>query len=436
MDSPVQMSTAIRNALIVTQDRSRRVLRGDILIEEDRIQAIGDVREDADIEIDAKGDIVIPGLVNAHTHVSMSIMKGIADDLPFSDFLDRVFAIDGKRTSEDIAAGTRLGLMEMIAGGTTTFVDLYYSQEIIAHEVESAGIRGVLCWAVLDEQFTTQEGVPIDNCRRFYHDFAESELVYPGVGPQGVYVCSDETLLKASDFALEKNIPLTFHLSETRGEVYDYKEKVGKRPVEHLHDIGFLSENCLAAHSAWLTLREVRLLAENGVSVATCPVSNMKLATGGVAPIPEMLDAGVNVSLGTDGSTTNNSLDMFGEMKMLALLQKSNRWDATVLPAQKVLDAATIDGARAIGLGDQTGSIELGKKADLVILDGKAPNLNPIRMDKLASTLVYSASCLNVKTVLCNGRTIYLDREFMTLDEGKVLSDANDACDDLLGRTT
>lgn len=433
MDSPVLMTTAIRDALIVTQDQSRRILKGDILIDGDRIQAIGDVPEGADTEINAKGDIVIPGLVNAHTHVSMSIMKGIADDMHFTDFLDRVFTIDGKRTPDDIAAGTKLGLMEMIAGGTTTFVELYYSQEIIARQVESAGIRGVLCWAVLDEQFTTQNGVPIENCKRFYRDFAESELVYPGVGPQGVYVCSDETLLQASDFAIEKGIPLTFHLSETRGEVYDYKKKVGKRPVEHLHDIGFLNNNGLAAHSAWLTIREVRLLADSGVSVATCPVSNMKLATGGVAPIPEMLDVGVNVSLGTDGSTTNNSLDMFGEMKMLALLQKSNRWNATILPAQQVLDAATIDGASAIGLTEQIGSIELGKKADIVILDGKAPNLNPIRKESLVSTLVYSASCHNVKTVLCNGRAIYLEREFLTLDGDKVLSEANNACEDLLG---
>jgi 5-methylthioadenosine/S-adenosylhomocysteine deaminase len=434
MDAPVQMSIAIRDALIITQDASRTVIRGDILVEGNLITAIGDFRDSADTEIDASGDLIIPGLVNAHTHVSMSIMKGVADDLPFSRFLDRVFAIDGKRTPGDIRAGTRLGLMEMVAGGTTTFVELYYSQAIIAREVESMGVRGVLCWAVLDEQFTTQEGMPIENCRRFCREFKGRELIHPGVGPQGVYVCSDETLIQASELALEEDVPLTFHLSETRGEVYDYKEKVGKRPVEHLDEIGFLNGHCIAAHSSWLTIREVRLLAKNGVSVATCPASNMKLATGGVAPVPEMLGAGVNVSLGTDGSTTNNSLDMFGEMKMLALLQKSNRWDATVLPAQQVFDTATINGARAIGLQDQIGSIELGKRADIVILDGKAPNLNPFRDENVVSNIVYSASGLNVKTVLCNGKPIYLERDFLTIDSEKTLAEARESSEALLGK--
>ncbi len=426
------MSLVIRNAFIVTQDSERSLMRGDILVEGDRIAAVGDVRGGADIEIDAEGDVVLPGLINAHTHVSMSVMKGMADDLAFPDFLDRVFAIDGRRRPEDIAAGTKLGLMEMIAGGTTTFVDLYYSLDIIAREVERAGTRGVLCWAVLDEEFTTQEGVPIENCRRFYDDFKGSDLVYPGVGPQGVYVCSDETLMRASELAMEERIPLTFHLSETRGEVYQYSEKVGRRPVEHLHDIGFLNQRCIAAHSAWLTLREVRLMAENGASVATCPVSNMKLATGGVAPVPEMQAAGVNVSLGTDGSSTNNSLDMFGEMKFLALLQKSNRWDATVLRAQEVLDTATVNGARALGMGSELGSIEVGKKADIIVLDGGAPNLNPLTMENMVSNLVYSASCLNVKTTICNGHLLYLDGEFQTMDLERVLKDAREASEYLL----
>jgi len=427
------MSIAIRDALLVTQDPDRTLLRGDVLIEGDRIAAVGKVREGADLEIDASGDVVIPGMINAHTHVSMTVMKGVADDLSFPDFLNRVFEIDAGRTQDDIAAGTRLGLMEMMAGGTTTFVELYYSLDVVARELESAGLRGVLCWAVLDQELTTQKGVPVENCRRFHQKFKDSDLVYPGVGPQGVYVCSDETLIKASELSLEKEIPMTFHLSETRGEVYDYKEKVGMRPVEHLHGIGFLNNNCVAAHSAWLTLREVRLLAENGVSVATCPVSNMKLATGGVAPIPEMQEAGVNVAIGTDGSSTNNSLDMFAEMKFLALLQKSNRWDATVLKAQEVLDSATINGAKALGLGSEIGSIEVGKKADLVILDGKAPNLNPFNMENVVSNLIYSASCLNVKTTICDGQPVYMDRQFRTLDRDEVLDDARRHFDQLIG---
>jgi 5-methylthioadenosine/S-adenosylhomocysteine deaminase len=428
------MTIAIRNAIIVTQDEGRNLVRGDILVEGDSIVAVGEVRDGADTELDAGGDIVIPGLINTHTHVSMTVMKGVADDMSFPRFLDRVFEIDARRTPEDITSGTRLGLLEMMAGGTTTFVELYYDLDLVAKEVERAGLRGVLCWAVLDDEHTTQDGSPIDNCRRFAGQFRESDLIQPGVGPQGVYVCSDETLIRAADLAEGQDLPMTFHLSETRGEVYDYREKVGMRPVEHLHGINFLSKRCIAAHSAWLTLREVRLMAEDGVSVATCPISNMKLATGGVAPVPEMIEAGVNVSLGTDGSSTNNSLDMFGEMKFLGLLQKSNRWDATVLKAQEVLDTATINAARALGKGSMLGSIEVGKRADLVILDGRAPNLNPLTMDNLVSNLVYSGSCGNVRTTICNGRPVYMDRRCLTMDAGDVIQDAISSAEMLIGR--
>lgn len=426
------MSIAIRNGLIITQNAEREVMRGDILIEGDRIARIGTVKETVDVEIDAGGGIVMPGLINTHTHVSMAIMKGMVDDLPFEDFLGRVFAIDSRRTEYDIAAGTRLGLLEMIRTGTTTFVDLYYSLYTVAREVEKAGVRGVLCWAVLDEEFTTQKGNPMKNCMEFYEAFKNHRLVTPGVGPQGIYVCSDDTLTQAREFAFEKGLPLTLHLSETRKEVYDFRRKKGKRPVEHLYETGFLGKNCLAAHAAWLTINEVRLLARSGTSISTCPVSNMKLATGGIPPIPEMLREGVNVSVGTDGSSTNNCLDMFREMKFLSLLHKSSRWDPTVLPAQQVLDMVTIAAASAIGMEKELGSIEVGKKADLIILDRKEPNMAPIGEQNAISNIVYSATGANVTTTICDGKILMRDRKFLTMDPVEVIEEAQRAAEALV----
>jgi 5-methylthioadenosine/S-adenosylhomocysteine deaminase len=426
------MSIVIRNGIIITQNGRRQVMRGDVLVEGGRIAEVGTVRGSADEEIDARGGAIMPGLINTHTHVSMAVMKGLVDDLPFDDFLRKVFALDGRRKESDIAAGSRLGLLEMVRTGTTTFVELYYSLDIIAREVERAGIRGVLCWAILDEEHTTQKGNPIENCRRFISEFENHPLITPGVGPQGVYVCSDRILIEAKELASGRGVPLTLHLSETRREVYDYRRKVGRRPVEHLEEIGFLGPNCVAAHAAWLTINEVHALARTGASVSTCPVSNMKLATGGLPPIPEMLEAGVNVTVGTDGSSTNNCLDMFQEMKFLSLLHKFSRWDPTVLPAQSVLDMATINAAKAIGMGDLLGSIEVGKRADLIVLDGREASTAPLREDNAVSNIVYSATGANVSSTICDGKLLMRDRRLLTVEAEKIIGEAHEAASRLL----
>jgi len=420
-------SVLIRNGTIITQDQARRVFVGDILVQDGIIAEVGKVRGGADEEIDAKGAPVMPGLINTHCHVAMSVMKGMADDLPFGDFLNRVFAIDSDRKDEDLLAGSRLGCLEMLTGGTTTFVDLYYSQDVIAQAVRESGMRGVLCWAVLDQQFTTQNGVPLDNCRSFHSRFAGDKNIVPGIGLQGVYVCSEETFMGSREFSDRTGALMTFHLSETRGEVYEHKKKTGKRPGDWLSSIGFLNERCLAAHSAWLTINEVRALAKAGASISSCPVSNMKLATGGVAPIPEMQREGVNVTIGTDGSTTNNSLDMFSEMKTLALLQKSSRWDPTVVKAQEALDFATMNAAKALGMQKEIGSIEVGKRADIVIMDSRSPTLRPLTLDNVVSNVVYSAGRGDVRTVLCFGDIVVKDRIPQKLDLDSVIEDGQKA---------
>ena len=416
------MITAIRDAWIVTQDPNRNILKGDVVIENDIITSVGGrYNGSVDRDIDASGDVVMPGMINTHTHVAMAPLKGVCDDLAFPDFLDKVFKIDSDRTDHDLDMGTRLGCAEMMRGGTTTFVDLYYSEDVIAKATQDAGIRGVLCWCCLDEQFTTQKGNPLDNCKHFYETHKDKRKIIPGVGLQGVYVCGEETCVGAKEFADKKDIPLNFHLSETRGEVNDHKKKTGLRPVEWLDSIGALSPNMIAAHSAWLTMNEVRLMGAAGMSASLCAVSNMKLATGGVAPLPEFLQYGVNVTVGTDSNNTNNSLDMFSEMKILGLLHKSSRWDATVAPAQQLLDYCTINGAKAIGMSDKLGSIEKGKYADIVILDGKAPNMRPLLPDNIVANIAYSASSLNVKTVFCQGDMVVEDGRILTLDMPEVL---------------
>ena len=416
------MITVIRDAWIVTQDEKRSILKGDIVVDGDKIVSVGTkYNGSADNEIDASGDIVMPGMINTHTHVAMAPLKGICDDLLFPDFLDKVFKIDSDRTDYDLEMGAKLGCAEMMRGGTTTFVDLYYSEDVIAKAVQEAGIRGVLCWCCLDEQFTTQKGNPLQNCKHFYETHKDKRKILPGVGLQGVYVCGEETCVGAKEFAEEKDLPLNFHLSETRGEVNNHKNDTGLRPAEWLDKIGALTPKMIAAHSAWLTMNEVRLMGAAGMSVSLCAVSNMKLATGGVAPVPEFLQNGVNVTIGTDSNNTNNSLDMFSEMKIAGLLHKSARWDATVAPAQQLLDFCTINGAKAIGMADKLGSIEPGKYADIVILDGKAPNMRPFLPENLVANIAYSASSLNVKTVICQGDVVVKDGQIKTLDMPAVL---------------
>jgi len=421
------MIKVIRDAWVVTQNNARQILKGDVAVENDRIISVGGKYKGGfDEEINASGDVVMPGMINTHTHVAMSVMKGAVDDVQFPEFLNRVFKIDSDRTDKDLDIGTRLGCMEMMLGGTTTFMDLYYSEDVIAKAVSDSGLRGVLCWCVLDKEFTTQNGDPLKNCMNFHNSFKDKRKIVPGVGLQGVYVCNEETCIGAKEFADKVDAPLHLHLSETRSEVNEHKKKTGLRPAEWLDSIGVLSKRTVAAHSAWMTMNEIRLMGKTVMSIATCPVSNMKLATGGVAPVPEYMENNVNVSIGTDGSTTNNSLDMFSEMKILGLLQKSSRWDASVTSAQQLLDFATINGAKAIGMSKDLGSIEVGKYADMVILDGKAPNLRPLLPENIVSNIVYSASSLNVKTVICQGDTVVRDGKILTLDTEKVLSESED----------
>ncbi len=427
------MSLLLRGGIIVTQDTSRRILRGNVLVEGNRIAAVGETPSSADEVLDCDGCAVLPGLINGHQHAANTLLRGIADDVPLEDMLQKSFAIDAKFTRRDVQLGALLGCVEMLRSGTTTFQDLFYWEDEVARAVRESGIRGFLSWVTLDEAYTTQHGNPVRNADAFVSKHRADPLVTPSVGVQGVYVASEETFLKAKEVADRHGVRLHTHLSETRKEVYDHVAKTGLRPAEWLEKIGFLGPRLNVAHGVWLTINEVRALARAGVSVTHCPVSNMKLASGGVAPVPEMRDAGIPVALGTDSALSNNSADLFAEMKTAALLHKSSRWDARVVPAQTALDLVTIEAAKALGVAADLGSVEVGKLADLVVVSLRRPHTTPFYPANVISHLVYTVRGSDVQTTIVDGRVVMADGKLRTVDEASVLERAQETARELLG---
>src|SRR3989449_9382691 len=322
------MSLLLRGGLIITQDEKRRVVSGDLLVEDARIVAVGEVDRTVDEVIDCAGCSVLPGFINLHHHVANTLLRGIADDVPREEMLPKASAIDAKLTRRDVQIGALLGCVEMIQSGTTSFHDLFYWEDEVARAVRESGMRGFLSWVTLDEAFTTQHGSPVRNADAFVAKQKGDPLVTPSVGVQGVYAASEETYAKAKEIAERRDVRLHTHLAETRGEGEAHHKKTGLRPVEWLEKNGVLGERVTPAHCAWVTMNEVRALARCGTSVAHCPVSNMKLASGGVAPGPEIIDQGVLVGPGTGSPHSEHGVGGFADMKVAALLHKATRWDA------------------------------------------------------------------------------------------------------------
>lgn len=425
------MSLVVKDGLVVTQNPRREILRADVLIEHGRIAALGEHLKGDEV-LDAKGCAVIPGLINVHTHVSMTLMRGLADYLLLEQFLERMFAIDARRTREDVRAGAMLGCVEMLLSGTTTFLDMYYHEDAVAEAVRATGIRGHLGWAVLDDHLTTQKGSPLKNCEAFASAHTGLERITPMVALQGVYVCSEETFMGAMDLAERLDLGMHMHLSETRQEVHEHERRTGQRPVPWLERIGVLSPRLSAGHCVWMTVNEIRTLGKHGVDVAHCPVSNAKLASGGVAPVPEMHANGLVVGLGTDSAVSNNCLDLFQEMKWCALVHKAHRWDATALPAQRVLDMATIEGARLLGVESKLGSIEAGKSADIAVVELSAPNLVPSCPENIVSNLVYACTGAHVRDVMVGGDVVVRARTPTRCGYSAVKADAEECARHLL----
>jgi 5-methylthioadenosine/S-adenosylhomocysteine deaminase len=425
------MSILLRGGYVVTQDAGRRMFAGNVLTEGSRIVAVGTTDRSADEVIDCTGSVVLPGFINLHNHVANTLLRGLADDVPLEAMLSKAQAMDAKFTRRDVQIGALLGCVEMIRSGTTSFHDLFYWEDEVARAVRESGMRGFLSWATLDEALTTQRGSPLKNAEAFVAKHAGNGLVTPSVGVQGVYAASEETCLRAKEIADRRGVRLHMHLSETRGEVERHREATGLRPIEWLEKVGVLSPRLTAAHCVWVTINEVRTMARRGVSVAHCPVSNMKLASGGVSPVPEMLREGVVVGLGTDSPISNNAMDIFSDMKVAALLHKSSRWDAGVMPAQTILDLATIDGARALGMQGEIGSIEIGKRADLAVISMRSPHTTPFYPESVISHLVYGCRGSDVHATIIDGQVVMADRVVRTVDEADVVARAQETAREL-----
>jgi 5-methylthioadenosine/S-adenosylhomocysteine deaminase len=429
---PTAEPLVIADALVVTQDPARRVARADVRIEGGRFVHVGPHAARAGAEVvDGHGFAVVPGFVNLHAHVAMAPLRAIADDRELAGFLEVLFAVDAHRTESDVEAGACAGVAEMLLGGTTSFLDLYYFEDAIARAVDRLGARGFLGWAVLDPELTTQSGRPLDNARAFVRRWKDRPRIAPLVAPQGVYVCSEATWLGARALAEEEGTLVHYHLSETRREVHEHEAKYGKRPVLWLDAIGFLGPRQVAAHAVWLTGEEIQRLAERRVAVAHCASSNLKLASGGVAPVVELRAAGVVVGLGTDSVASNNSLSMLREMHLAGLVQKNQRWDATALRAQELLDLATIEGARALHADAEIGSVEVGKQADFSLVRLDHPTLLPARPETIVAHLAYSASEEAIDSVYVAGVPVVRGRRLLTGEWTTIRTDAEAAADRL-----
>jgi len=399
---------------------------GAIAISDGRIDAMGATSEienafDAVTTIDARGGLIMPGLVNSHTHAAMTCYRGLADDLPLMEWLNYyIFPAEAKSDSDQVHWSTLLACAEMIRSGTTTFCDMYLFEDRVSQAVKQAGMRAFVGEVLYD--FPSPHYGPIEQGLKFTESLIQywqnDPLISVAVEPHALYTCSPELLKKCRQMADRYGVPLIIHLSETQSEIEEVYKKYGKRPVDHLENLGLFSSPLIACHCVWLTGEEMDLLARRKVRVVHNLESNLKLASG-VAPVPELLSRGVVVGLGTDGCASNNNLDLFQEMDFVAKVHKVHRLDPTVMPAQSVLEMATLGGARVLGMEKEIGSLEVGKKADVIILDLNKPHLQPVY--NIVSHLVYSATGADVRDVIIDGKVIMENRKLLTLDEGEIL---------------
>ena len=429
---PLFADLIVYNAIVVTMDASARVIpRGAVAIRGNAIVAVDTAESIAATyigkeTIDAGGQIVMPGLINTHTHAPMVLYRGLADDLALMEWLEKyIFPAEAKTvTREFVRAGTRLAALEMIQSGTTTYADMYYFEEEIARVTRAAGLRGVLGQTII--QFAVPDAkTPAEELARtetFLKEFAGDELIVAAVAPHAMYTLDADSLKASRALADRYSAPVLIHLAETKDEATTSQEKHKRSPAAYLDSLNFWGPRSLAAHGVWLSTEDIQLLASRGVGVSHNPESNMKLASG-TAKVPEMRAARIHVGLGTDGAASNNDLDMFEAMRQAALLHKLVSGDPRTLPAKEVLAMATIEGARALRMDDRIGSLEVGKRADLVVVSMAGARQTP--MYDPMSHLVYVARGSDVETTIVNGKVLMLERRMLTLNEDAVIKEAN-----------
>lgn len=376
----------------------------------------------ASIEKTYKQHMLMPGLINAHTHSPMSLFRGMADDLPLDTWLnEHIWPAEAKWVSDEfVHDGTQLAIAEMIRAGTTCFNDMYFFPEVTARLARDIGIRACIGLIVIDfaSAWASNADEYIDKGLELRDHFRSDSLIHTPFAPHAPFTVSDEALSRIRVLADEMDLPVHIHVHETATEIEQSIKQYGKRPLERLNDLGLVSPNLMAVHLTQVTDEEIALLAESGSHVVHCPESNLKLASG-FCPVTKLMDAGINVALGTDSSASNNDLNMLGEMHTASLLAKGVSQDASALDAMQTVRMATINGAKALGLDQQTGSLEIGKHADIIAVDFSSLEMSPV-YDPVAN-LIYSSSREQVSDVWVAGRHLLKDRELTTLDEQEIL---------------
>ncbi len=420
----------VKNGTVLTLNANEtEISNGAVAISKDTITAIGPAIDFSDWSasrfIDANGGIIMPGLINSHTHASMTCFRGLADDLQLMTWLnDHIFPAEAKLDDHKVYSGALLACAEMIMSGTTCFCDMYLFEDAVARAAKQAGVRAVVGEVLYD--FDSPNYGPIEKgfeyTQTLIDTWKDDPLITIAVEPHSIYLCGSELLKKAFNLTQSHGLPLVIHLAESKSEVEQIKERYGRTPVEHLAEIEVLAPNVLACHCVELTENDISLLQRFDIKVAHNAESNMKLASG-VAPIPKLLDAGICVGLGTDGCASNNDLDLFLEMDTVAKLHKAKTLDPTAMDARTVLKMATIQSAQALRLNQVIGSLEAGKKADLIVIDTNKPHLTP--MYNPVSHLVYAAMGSDVTTSIINGTVVMEDRKLKSLDLKKVMDDVN-----------
>ena len=432
--SVISVDLIIRGGTVVTMDGSRRVIdNGGVAIKGGRVVAVGtsaemDLNYSSRQVIEATGKVVIPGLINGHTHVPMTLFRGIADDLDLQEWLTKyIFPAEAKNVTEDfVRVGTRLGLAEMIRSGTTTYCDMYYFEDAIADETFKAGMRGVLGETVIGfpvaDNKTPQDA--LGYTEKFLTRFKGDPLVVAAIAPHAVYTVPDEMLKASRALANRFNAPLLIHVSETKKENDDILAQRKMSPTRVLDSLGVFNGRTVAAHCVWVDDDDMDILKRRGVGVAHCPSSNMKLASG-VAPVVKMLALDMAVGLGPDGPAgSNNDFSMFEEMDLAAKLAKVTSLNPQALPAGAALDMATIRGARALGLEEEIGSLETGKRADAILVRIDRPHALPLY--DAVSQMVYALKAGDVRDVMVNGKPVVRDGRILTLNQQLILQKAEE----------
>ena len=433
------IDTLVTNGTVLTLDAGDTLIEnGAVAVSGDSIADIGPAaafsRSAAAQVVDAGGGIIMPGLINTHTHAAMTCFRGLADDLELMTWLnDHIFPAEAGLNPEKVYHGAMLACAEMILSGTTCFSDMYLFEDAVAGAAKQAGMRAVVGEVLYD--FPSPNYGPIDNGFSYTASLIEKwqgdELITVAVEPHSPYLCAPDLLEKAEAISAANNVALIMHVAETFGEAEKIKSIYGRTPVGHLADVGVLSPRLVACHCVILTDDDISLLRRADVKVSHNPESNMKLAAG-VAPVPRLLNAGVCVGLGTDGCTSNNNLDMFAEMDTAAKIHKVANQDPTVMDARTVVRMATIEGARVLGLDRQTGSLEKGKKADLIVIDIKKPHLTP--MYDIYSHLVYAAGGSDVAATMINGRLVMREKRLLSMDMDVVMAAVNEIAEGIRNR--